>query len=304
MPWTNYTGISVPPSTSTPVRPRFSLTSDIVSFRRCRRQYGYLGNDGFAPAQTLQVFFGMVIHQVLDRCHRHYSGLMAGVPGGQIPADADIEKYFGEVENALRSQGIRPVSHHVRNRALQVIQTFNRLEGPLLYPRVVDTEFRLESDRNQYIMRGVVDVLADSPDTSNGDREIWDYKGSARPAASDPVMQDYQLQMSVYAELYRARTGSYPQRAIIYFLNELKTDPGESEPTHRPPRAVYEVDFSDPTIIQNAMKEFDLTANDIMVCKKSQTWREPSRQPDQQTCDICDLRWSCSYGPSTPRMPL
>ena len=304
MPWTNYTTISVPPSTSTPVRPRFSLTSDIVSFRRCKRQYGFLGNDGFAPAQTLQVFYGMVIHQVLDRCHRHYSGLLVGIPGGSFPDDADIERYFGEVENALRSQGIRPVSRYVRDRALQVIQTFNRLEGPTLYPRVVDTEFRLESDRTQYIMRGVVDVLADSSDGNGGKREIWDYKGSARPAASDPVMQDYRLQMSVYAELYRARTGSYPQKAILYFLNELKTDPGEPEPKTRPPRAVYEVDFSDPAIIQKALQAFDQTAKDIIVCKQSQTWAEPLRQPDQQTCDICDLRWSCSFGPSKPRMPL
>jgi putative RecB family exonuclease len=47
---------------------------------------------------------------VLDRCHRHYSGLLEGIPGGSIPTDADIDVYFGEVENALRTQGIRPVS--------------------------------------------------------------------------------------------------------------------------------------------------------------------------------------------------
>lgn len=52
-------------------RPRFSLTSDIISFRRCRRQYGFFGNDGFVPAQAVQVYFGQMIHQVLDRCHRH-----------------------------------------------------------------------------------------------------------------------------------------------------------------------------------------------------------------------------------------
>ena len=73
-PWTSYTSVNVPPQRPRPVRPRFSLTSDIISYRRCRRQYGYFGNDGYVPAQTLQVFYGTVIHQVLDRCHRHYSG--------------------------------------------------------------------------------------------------------------------------------------------------------------------------------------------------------------------------------------
>jgi len=303
-PWRSYQNISVNSQTLPPTRPRFSLTSDIISYRRCRRQYGYFGNDGYVPAQTLQVFYGTVIHQVLDRCHRHYSGLVTGVPCGTMPTDEDVGSYFGEVENALRTQGIRPISVHVRNQALQVIQNFNALEGPQLYPRVVDTEFRLESDRTQYIMRGVVDVLADSEDADAAEREIWDYKGTHRPNASDHTLRDYIWQMCVYAELYRVRTGSYPRRAILYFINELKSAPNEPRPTKRPPRAVYEVDFSNPSVIQVALDEFDATAGAIMSCKNQQRWPEPSEQPDEATCDICDLRWSCTHGPSHPRLPL
>ena len=303
-PWSVYSDVRVPPQTTTPVRPRFSLTSDIISYRRCRRQYGYFGNDGYAPAQTLQVFYGTVIHQVLDRCHRHYSGLLEGIPGGNIPTDEDVEQFFGEVENALRTQGIRPVSAIVRNQALRVIQNFNNLEGPGLYPRVVDTEYRLESDREQFIMRGVVDVLADTTDAEPDQREIWDYKGTNRPNASDPTLRDYIWQMCVYAELYRVRTGSYPRRAILYFINELRSGPGDPPPRRRPIRAVYEVDFSDPAVIQQALNEFDRTATDIMACKARQEWPEPGDQPDEGTCDVCDLRWSCRYGPSRIRLPL
>lgn len=303
-PWNSYVGVNVPPQTTTAVRPRFSLTSDIISYRRCRRQYGYFGNDGYVPAQTLQVFYGTVIHQVLDRCHRHYSGLLEGIPGGSIPTDTEIDNYFGEVENALRTQGIRPVSFQVRNQALRVIQNFNRLEGPNLYPRVVDTEYRLESDRTRYIMRGVVDVLADTVDAEAGQREIWDYKGTNRPDASDPTLQDYIWQMCVYAELYRVRTGSFPRRAILYFINELRSDPGEPPPIRRPPRAVFEVDFTDPTVIQAALAAFDTTATDIMACKARQDWPAPTTQPDEGTCDVCDLRWSCRYGPRRVRLPL
>jgi putative RecB family exonuclease len=304
MPWRNFNGVRVPLQTTSPVRPRFSLTSDIISYRRCRRQYGFFGNDGYVPAQTLQIFYGTIIHQVLDRCHRHYSGLMPGLLGGEIPSDADVEQYFGEVENALRTHGIRPVNVNIRNQALQVIQIFNKLEGPGLYPRVVDTEYRLESDRQRYIMRGVVDVLADATDAAPGDREIWDYKGSNRPDASSPILNDYIWQMCVYAELYRVRTGAYPRKAILYFINELRTGPGEPPPTQRPMRAVYEVDFSDSSRIQDALREFDTTATSIMACKSRQNWAVPDRQPDEGTCDICDIRWSCTYGPSRPRMPL
>ncbi len=302
--WRSYTNVNVPPQTLTPARPRFSLTSDIISFRRCRRQYGYFGNDGYAPAQTLQVFYGTVIHQVLDRCHRHFSGLMPGVPGGNIPSNTDVEQYFVEVENALLAQGIRPVSIQVRNNALRVIEIFNILEGPQLYPRVVDTEYRLESDRTQYIMRGVVDVLADSVEADADEREIWDYKGTNRPAASDPILRDYIWQMCVYAELYRVRTGAYPKRAILYFINELRTASGEPPPSRRPPRAVYEVDFSEPTLIRTALNSFDQTASDIILCKRQQDWPAPSNRPDEGTCDVCDIRWSCVFGPARLRLPL
>jgi hypothetical protein len=303
-PWASYSTVNVPPQSMATSRSRFSLTSDIISFRRCRRQYGYFGNDGYVPAQTLQVFYGTVIHQVLDRCHRHYSGLLQGIPGGRIPTDVELEGYFGEVENALRTQGIRPVSSGVRDQALRVLRNFNVLEGPSLYPRVVDTEYRLESDRTQYIMRGVVDVLADTADAGAGEREIWDYKGTSRPNASDPMLQDYVWQMCVYAELYRVRTGSYPRRAILYFINELRTEPGDPPPSRRPLRAVYEVDFSDSALIQAALSAFDTTANDIMNCRVRQDWPVPGNQPDEGTCDICDLRWSCTYGPARPRLPL
>ena len=36
-PWRRYTSVSVPPQTAAPIRPRFSLTSDIISYRKSRR---------------------------------------------------------------------------------------------------------------------------------------------------------------------------------------------------------------------------------------------------------------------------
>jgi hypothetical protein len=291
MPWQNFQSVNVPQKTPSMSRPRFSLTSDIVGFRRCERQYGYFGNDGFTPAHTVQIFYGTIIHQVLDRCHRHFSGL-AGFPQGTMPTDVDIENYFTEVESALRAHGVRAINAIVRERALFNLKAFNRIEGPVLYPRVVETEYRLESDRQQYVMRGVVDVLADNSTANPEDREIWDYKGTNRPNATDQSLQDYVLQMCVYAELFRVRTGSYPARAILYFINELFTYPSDPPLQTRPPRAVYEVTFT-PQMIQQALTAFDLTAQDIIQCKSQQAWSAPASPPDEKTCDVCDIRWNC-----------
>lgn len=297
--WQNFPQGLVQPDPPTPTRPRFSLTSDIVSFRKCRRQYGYFGDEGFVPARAVQVYFGQMIHQVLDRCHRHYSGLF-GFPPGAFPTDGDVDSYYDEVDQALRAHGVRPASPIVEAQARQVLKTFNALEGPVLYPRVIDTEYRLESDRNQYVLRGVVDVLA-GDDTGNP--EIWDYKGTDMPPLTSRAMRDYEWQMSVYAELYRAKTGGYPARAVLYFLNELKVREGDPPITLRPMRAAHVVDFlrdgvdpdGTPTLVRQGLQAFDVTVQDILACRAVRQWDAPAAPdvPDDKTCDICDIRWNC-----------
>lgn len=208
-----------------------------------------------------------------------------------MPSDADIDHYFGEVENALRSHGVRPTSPAVAAKAKRVLKIFNRIEGPTLYPRVFDTEYRLESDRGQYVLRGVVDVLANGTGAASdpSKMEIWDYKGTKLPDLSSQTLQDYVWQMCVYAELYRVRSGVYPSKAVLYFLNELDQQP---EPATRPLRAVYEVTFSDQ-MIKDALKEFNLTAQQIIACQASRSWPAPAHDPGKETCDICDIRWNC-----------
>ena len=300
--WQNFSSIHVPPTPPSTVRPRFSLTSDILSFRRCGRQYGYFGNDGFVPAQATQIFYGTVIHQVLDRCHRHYWGL-AGHPFGTMPLDTDIDEYFSEAQNALRSHGVRPASPEVAQKARRVIKAFNRVEGPVLYPLIRDTEFRLESERDDYVLRGVVDVLARNANDPQdpAQMEIWDYKGSRLPDQGSAEMRDYRWQMCVYAELYRVREGVYPAKAVLYFLNELD----QEGIARRPLRAVCEVTFSEE-LVRQALHEFDVTAEAIIACKASAVWNVPADRPLVETCNICDIRWNCPHPDVSypPRMPI
>jgi DNA helicase II / ATP-dependent DNA helicase PcrA len=182
------------------------------------------------------------------------------------------------------------------------------------YPRVIDTEFRLESERQNFVLRGVVDVLAAD---GSGEPEIWDYKGTDKPPLSSSDLRDYEWQMSVYAELYKVKAGRYPVRAVLYFLNELKTESGDPPITRRPVPAVHLVDFmrdgveadGTPTLVKQGLGAFDVTAADIIACKTTRQWDAPTGPdvPDEKTCDICDIRWNCTAhqsGKYKVRMPL
>lgn len=287
MSWQNFQGLQIPRTASSTRKRRFSVTADILAYQSCSIQYGAFAVRRYEPALAVQLFYGTVIHEVLDRAHAHYRGLIGPQQKGSFPTDRDIQDYFQEVENSLRARRIRAVNQ-VRDQALEVLKRFNRLEGPALYPRVFDTECRLQADQGTYILHGNVDVLATDP-TRPDAVEIWDYKGSRKPSRGEPTYEKHVFQMQVYAELYRRRTGQVPRRAILYYLNELA---GPTPPQTRPANATLEVTF-DPNSVNQAMSSFNTTVQAIEQGHNTNSWPNPNNPPTEETCDACDLRWNC-----------
>ncbi|MEN6625401.1 MAG: PD-(D/E)XK nuclease family protein [Candidatus Sumerlaeia bacterium] len=285
--WRNFQSLRLAHNPPAQSRRRFSVTADILAYQQCSIQYGAFAVRRYEPALVVQLFYGTIIHQVLDRAHAHYRGEL-GAPQGTLPSDTDIENYFTEVENALKARRIRAVQS-VRDQAKTILKRFNSLEGPNLYPRIIDTECRLQADQGSYILHGNVDVLVTTDQGGTG-VEIWDYKGAYKPSLGDPDYQRYVFQMQVYADLYRQKTGTAPTKAILYFLNELSGDPA---PTARPVNALLEVSL-DPNEVQRALQSFGQTVQQIENCRANRVWPHPSVSPTLTTCNACDLRWNCS----------
>ena len=279
----NMVGGSVGSHTEVGLKRRYSITGDVLAYRRCKRQYGYYNELDFAPNHVTQLFFGRVVHETLDRAHRHYAGEVDGAEGGSIPTDDEISTYFQEVSEALKARNIYPMSREAEDTALSYIQRFNRNEGARLYPRVVDTEYRLQSNRKEFVLKGVVDVLAG--DDIDG-YEIWDYKAGQRPDG-DRELNDYQAQLNTYAELYRYQQGEYPERGVIYFLGE------ESQED-----AIFELRFQEGSV-ESSLSAFEDTVMDIERDRKVGNWFDlnPTDAPSEGTCAECDIRWNCPARP-------
>lgn len=279
----NTVGGSVGPHSDVGLKRRYSITGDVLAYRRCKRQYGYYNELDFAPNHVTQLFFGRVVHETLDRAHRHYAGEIEGVKGGDVPTDEEIATYFREVAEALKARNIYPMSQEAEETALSYIQRFNRKEGSHLYPRVVDTEHRLQSNREDFVLEGVVDVLAG--DDVEG-YEIWDYKAGQRPDG-ERELSDYRAQLNTYAELYRYRQGEYPERGVIYFLGEGDRDD-----------AIFELAFREGSV-ESSLTAFEETVVNIERDREAGDWFDitPVDAPSEGTCTECDLRWNCPARP-------
>lgn len=266
-------------------RRRYSVTGDILSYRRCARQYGHFTDLGFAPAGSGQLYFGKVVHRTLDRIHQQYKGQIAGKEAGVVPDDDTVEDYFDQVSESLIARGVYPMSQAAKEKALEYIQRFNRQMGEELYPAVKDTEHQLKRRHDEFVLEGTVDVLARSSDAEDdpGEWEIWDYKASQVPPEDSHDMRNYRFQMQVYAGLFELKNGTLPAKAILYFLGA--DDPEEAK---------VEIPFSREEI-DRAISIFSNTVADIEESRRTESWPAPAPgdAPTEETCGGCDLRWDC-----------
>jgi hypothetical protein len=299
MSWQNYSGQHFSYEPQQRVKRSYSVTADVLAYKTCSAQYWAFRTRKYEPATVPQLFWGTAIHQVLDMAHAHYKGLIGPKVPGLLPTDLEIEEYFNDVERALRARQIN-VMQNIREQAKDLVVRFNQLEGPTLYPKVLDTECRLEADQGDYVLRGTVDVIR-LTDTDPPAVEIWDYKGTENPGRGSPQYSLFEYQMQVYAELYRRKTGVTPASVALYFLNELRGDP---PPTIRPVNAVMRITL-DPAKVANAISDFSQAVREIEQHKELRRWPVPAAAPDIKTCNGCDLRWKCSiraaaYGGNPP----
>lgn len=303
-------GWSIPKTTSEARVRKYSTTGDILAFKRCRRQYGYFSVRGFVSATNTQQYFGILVHDVLDRINRDYH------LGSPLPDEAGIEALIEAAHERLVLAGIRPYNATTqRAQATKLISRFVQMVGPHFFPHVQETEYRLERplctpQGRDYLLTGVVDVLSGAVShalrlafsTMPDDVEIWDYKSGRKPEQGSHELLDYEYQMRVYCELYRQQSGEYPARAMLVFVGELGDDSAWQRANLRAdefPKLFFPVH---PTLrhITGAMNDFHATVEAIegeRAKPYSQQWDAPppSADVDQSTCEACELRYNCDY---------
>ena len=92
--WEYYKEVKIDPQPEPLIKRRYSVTANVLSFKRCSKQYGFISERKYEPALVVQLYYGTIIHQVLDKAHNHYTIESNRGNDNPFASDHDIEQYF------------------------------------------------------------------------------------------------------------------------------------------------------------------------------------------------------------------
>lgn len=244
----------------------YSFTSHITVFENCAEQYRFFKELEFAPVRESPMLFGTLVHQTIEDIHKTV------LRGEEHTLSLDAIEGWFSANYAMLSKKERVYLARPSQRAAlgHVLRYYEREKGN--WDRIKEAEVEISLIKDQYILKGSVDLVRGENDTV----EIIDFKSEKKPDMEKDRdrLRQYQHQLEVYAHLVEERTGQKVSRMHLYYTGEDSGNP-------------Y-VSFSkDDRAIGKTIAQFD----DIVARIEGQDYSLASRPA--KLCQDCDMRAYC-----------
>ena len=244
----------------------YSFTSHITVFENCAVQYRFFKDLEFTPIRESPMLFGTLVHQTIEDIHKT---VLRGEEAKLSPET--IESWFSANYAMLSKKERVYLAPSSQQAALQhVMRYFDRENGN--WDRIKEAEVDISLIKDQYILKGSVDLIRGENDTV----EIIDFKSEKKPDMEKDRdrLRQYQHQLEVYAHLVEERTGQKVSRMHLYYTGEEGGNPC--------------VSFSkDDRAIGKTIAQFD----DIVARIERQDYAITARPA--KLCQSCDMRAYC-----------
>ena len=244
----------------------YSFTSDITVFENCAEQYRFFKELEFAAIRESPMLFGTLVHQTIEDIHKT---VLRGEEGS-ITFDG-IKSWFSANYSLLsKKERVYLAPSSQQAALLHVLRYYERENGN--WDRIKEAEVEISLVKDQYILKGSVDLIRGEQDTV----EIIDFKSEKKPDMEKDRerLRQYQHQLEVYAHLVEERTGQKVSRMHLYYTGEDGGNP-------------Y-VSFSkDDRAIGKTIARFD----DIVARIERQDYQIAARPA--KLCLSCDMRAYC-----------
>lgn len=244
----------------------YSFTSHITVFENCAEQYRFFKELEFNPIRAGAQLFGTLVHQTIEDIHKAVlRGEESIVSPDQIRSWMSVNyQYLSKRERQyLAPQTLKAVEKHV-------LGYYDREKGN--WDRIKEAEVEISLIKDQYILKGSVDLIRGENDTV----EIIDFKSEKKPDMEKDRerLRQYQSQLEVYAHLVEERTGQKVSRMHLYYTGEDGGNP-------------YVSFTKDDRAIGKTIARFDNIVSRI----EQQDYQIEARPAKQ--CQNCDMRAYC-----------
>ncbi|NLR68540.1 ATP-dependent helicase [Chitinophaga varians] len=259
--------------TATNVKHEYSFTSHILLYENCPLQYRFYKELEFVEVRTGGVLGGSLLHQTIEDIHK---AVLRGEEN-QLTDDR-ISDWFNS-NYFLLSRQQRSYMHQGQLDALlrQIIRYRDRNTG--LWDRIKEAEVDVSLVKDNYILRGTIDLIRGEDDTV----ELIDFKSGDKPDVNSSDTKDrqlmarYQRQLEVYAHLVEERTGQKVSKMHLYFPKEDEGSP-------------YISFLYNPERITNTIRAFDEVVNKI----ENKNFDMDTVVKSEKQCGNCDMRYHCN----------
>lgn len=244
----------------------YSFTSHITVFENCAEQYRFFKELEFAPIRESPMLFGTLVHQTIEDIHKTV------LRGEEASITFDAIKGWFSANYAMLSKKERVYLAPSSQQAalLHVLRYYERENGN--WDRIKEAEVEISLIKEQYILKGSVDLIRGEHDTV----EIIDFKSEKKPDMEKDRdrLKQYQHQLEVYAHLVEERTGQKVSRMHLYYTGEDGGNP-------------YVTFSKDDRAIGKTIARFD----DIVARIERQDYQIAARPA--KLCQNCDMRAYC-----------
>jgi len=250
-----------------PVKKSYSFTGDLRVYETCPRQYQFFRHYDFTPSRSAVIFFGLLVHQVIEDIHRIV------LDGGLDDLDESrVEEIFNHTFDVLSLSDVRPPGPEARQAALrQVFNYFNQNREEM--KRIIDTEVDVSLEKDGYILTGKVDLMLGG----DGKLELLDFKTQERP--DDPQLYDlYEQQLCIYGHILETRYGKRPERLLVYWTAEEEKEEAISVFPYRQEKVEQATSRFDNVVQQIQENDYDI-----------------KELPERKICKNCDIRNICIH---------
>ena len=248
-----------------PVKKAYSFTGDLRVYETCPRQYQFFRHLDFTPSRSAVIFFGLLVHQVIEDIHRIV--LDGGLDGLD---ETRVEEIFNRTFDVLSLSDVRPPGPEAREAALgQVLNYFHQNKEEMR--RIIDTEVDVSLEKDGYILTGKVDLMLGG----DGKLELLDFKTQQRP--DDPKLYDvYEQQLCTYGHILETRYGKRPERLLVYWTGEEDKRNAISVFPYCQEKVEQAVQHFDQVVARIQAEEFRVIV-----------------PPERKICKNCDIRNLC-----------